>query len=187
MVTIYKRQREDHGAHHQGLQIGTIPTKTPFNYKMELRTILPPYSPIEELKRVLSDRINPSGKALLLLTPLIQSIEGFADAVAQRNVWITEVKSMPENSDAQKACLYFGTPYARGRVDDRYPALMEAIEFHTDSCIGLSVLFVDVLRQHREKMAAEYGKGAPKISKPDFKMAGDLIPDLKQYSLWLNN
>ncbi|EKM99504.1 hypothetical protein [Acidocella sp. MX-AZ02] len=185
LVAGYKQQRADREAHDMRVNALVIPANTTFTYQLVLQTILPPYSPIAELQKILLDRINPSGRALLLLTPLMQSIEGFADAAAQRNAWIDEVKKMPENNDAMKACLYFGTPFAPGRVDDRYPNLMDAIERYNDSCIGFSVQLVNVLREHGEKMAAEYGKDAPKISKPDFKMAGDLIPDLKEYARWV--
>lgn len=187
LVADYKQQWTDREAHYMRVNESVIPAGTPFPFNLILQTILPPYSPIAELQKTLLDRINPSGRALLLLTPLTQSIEGFADAAKQRNAWIDEVKNMPDNDDARKASLYFGIPYAAGRIDDRYPRLMEAIESYNDSCIGFSVVLVNVLKEHGEKMAAEYGKNAPKIGKPNFEMAGDLIPDLKEYSVWVKD
>jgi hypothetical protein len=44
---------------------------------------------------------------MILLTPLVQSIHGFADTSNQRNAWIAEVKAMPDNSDDNKAALFF--------------------------------------------------------------------------------
>ncbi len=61
---------------------------------------------------------------------------------------------------------------------------MSALEIHTDDCIGFGILLTESLGRYGERLVAEYGKGAPKISKPDFKMAGDLIPDMKHYSGW---
>jgi predicted metal-dependent hydrolase len=187
IVAKYQKQCADREAHHVGLKEGTIPAGTPFLYNIELQTILPPFSPIEGLQKVLMDRITPDGRALILLTPLIQSIESFSDIVAQRNAWIAEVKNMPENTDPQKTGLYFGTPYAVGRIDDRYPSLMKALELHTDDCIAFSVLLVGSLRKYGEKLVSQYGRGAPKIGTPNFETAGDLIPDMKQYSAWSNN
>lgn len=187
LVADYNQQCTDREAYYKRVNASVIPANTPFPLKLTLQTILPPYSPIAELQKTLLDRINQSGFALLLLTPLTQSIEGFADTAKQRNAWTEEVKNMIENNDARKESLYFGIPYATGCIDDRYPKLMKAIEYYNDDCIGFSVMLVNVLKEHGEKMAAEYGKNAPKIGNPNFEMAGDLIPDLKEYSTWAKN
>jgi hypothetical protein len=187
LVRRYEKQCADRQAHYTGVKAGTIPANAPFTYQLELQTILPPFSPIEGLQKALLDRITPDGRALILLTPLIQCIEGFADAVAQRNAWINEVKNMPENTDPLKASFYFGTPYATGRVDDRYPNFMKAIKSYTDDCIAFSILLAESLKKYGDRLAAQYGRDAPKIAKPDFGKAGDLLPDMRCYSDWTSN
>ncbi|WP_174504579.1 hypothetical protein [Acidiphilium sp. C61] len=185
LVAKYKQQRTDHESHYMRMNASAISAGTTFSLKLTLQTISLPYSPIAELQKTLLDLNNPSGRALLLLTPLTQSIEGFADVVKQRNAWIDEIKNTPDNDDTRRINLYFGTPYANNSVDDRYPKLMEAIEYYNDSCIGFSLILVNVLEEYGEKMAKEYGKHAPKIGRPSFEKASDLIPDLKKYLPWV--
>jgi hypothetical protein len=115
-------------------------SRSPFACRLDLETITPPFSPIDELRQMLRERITPDGKAMLLLTPLVQSIHGFADTVTQRNAWISELKAMPQDSDAMKAALFFGHPYSPGRTDDRYPHFIKALRAQTDDCIAYSIL-----------------------------------------------
>jgi hypothetical protein len=187
LVKQYEKQCADRQAHYTGVRAGTIPANTPFTCQLELKTISPPFCPIEGLQKALLDRITPDGRALILLTPLIQCIQGFADAVAQRNAWINEVKNLTDNADSRKMSLYFGLPYAEGRVDDRYPELMKAIKAYTDDCIGFSILISESIKKYGERLGAQYGRGAPKIAQPDFSKAGDLLPNMKQYSDWTSS
>jgi hypothetical protein len=185
IVTQYKKQCADRKNHLAGVAAGLIPRGTTFNYRLELKTISPPFSPVKGLETALSGWITPDGRAAILLTPLIQCIEGFADVATQRNAWINEVKNLPDNDEAHKACLYFGEAYAPNRVDDRYPEMMKAIERYTDDCIAFSILIAESLKKYGDRLAAEYGRGAPKIAKPDFGRAGDLLPDMKSYADWI--
>lgn len=186
IIEGYRKQCADFQAHAIGVKDGTIPPGTSFLFKVDLQTILAPFTPIEGLQKTLMDRITPDGRALILLTPLVQSIESFSDIVTQRNSWIAEFKNSPHDNDQYRASLYFGTPYAERRTDDRYPSLMRVLEFHTDDCIAFSILLTESLSKYGERLVARYGRSAPKINKPDFTMAGDLLPDMKQYSAWLS-
>jgi hypothetical protein len=157
---------------------------SPFAYRLDLQTIAPPFSPIDELRQILREKITPDGRALILLTPLVQSIHGFADTAKQRNDWISEVKAMPEDCDALIEALFFGTPYAPGRVDVRYPNFIRELELQTDDCIAFSILIGQSLVTYGERLAARYGDGAPKISKPNYDKAADLLPDMSFYADW---
>jgi hypothetical protein len=124
---------------------------------------------------------------MVLLTPLIQSVRGFGETVAQRNEWIEELKRLPAGADAHKASLYFGTPIAPGHTDERYPNLMKAIGIQTDDCIAFSILIAQALKKYGDGLAAQFGQGAPRIAAPEFGMAGDLVPDMTPYSGWITN
>ena len=91
-------------------------------------------------------------------------------------------KTFPKRMKHSGRVLYFGEPYAPGRVDDRYPTLMKAIGMRTDDCIAFSILLTESLKKYGERLAAQYGRGAPKIARPGFDKAGDLLPDMKYYS-----
>ncbi|MDD2859437.1 MAG: hypothetical protein PHT60_14765 [Acidiphilium sp.] len=164
----------------EGERLGTT-----FSYSVELRTISVPFSPIEQLQKVMTENISP-GRALLILTPLIQSIQGFADTVAQRNAWIDEIKHLPDNIEEKRAHLYFGTPFASRRTDDRYPNLIQALSEQTDDCIAFSILVSEALQKYGERLAAQYGRGAPRIAAPQFDQAGDLLPHMSRYSNFIS-
>jgi hypothetical protein len=160
---------------------------SPFVYHLDLETIDPPFSPIDELRQMLREKITPDGKALILLTPLVQSIHGFADIATQRNTWIAEVKAMDETTDAVKSAWFFGLPYAPGRTDDRYPNFMNGLKTRTDDCIGFSILIGRSLTSYGERLATRHGDGAPKIPNANFDRAGDLLPDMSFYDDWMTN
>jgi hypothetical protein len=185
LVTQFERQSAEWQAHCSGIGTGTIPPLTPFIHRIELKPFSTPFSPVEELQTTLRDRISPDGKALILLTPLAQSIHGFAYTVEQRNEWIKEYMRLPPGDDAYRANLYFGTPYAPRRTDDRYPNFIKALGGQTDDCIAFSILIAESLKRYGNRLAAQYGRGAPKISEPDFGRAGDLLPDMRRYSNWV--
>ena len=131
---------------------------------------------------MLLEKITPDGRALILLTPLVQSIHAFADTATQRNDWIAEVKAMPDNS-AMVGAWFFGKPYAPGRVDDRYPTLITALKHQTDDCIAFSILLGQSLVSYGERLTTRYGDDAPKISKPRYDNAADLLPDMSFYAV----
>ena len=182
LVQDYEAQVAARQAHVAGADAGS-----PFAYRLDLRTIAPPFSPIDELRQMLRERITPDGRAIILLTPLVQSIHGFTDTATQRNAWIAEVRAMPENSDAIKSAWFFGLPYALGRTDDRYPNFISALKLQTDDCIAFSILIGQSLVAYGERLTTRYGDGAPKISKASFDKAADLLPDMSLYTDWVKN
>jgi hypothetical protein len=187
LINLYRQQRTAWLAHLEGLSAGAIPRNTQFAYQLEMRTLYAPFTPYKELQEIMRDKISPDGKALILLTPLIQSIEGFREVFNERNAWIEEIRVMPNGNDALKANLHFGTPFAPHRIDERYPSLMDAMELRTDDCIAFSMLIAQSLKSYGDRLAKQYGEGAPKISAPDFSMAGDLLPNMALYADWLRN
>lgn len=184
IVARYEGRCQEREAYLCGVAEGRIAPSVPFQYSIELRTILMPFSPIDHLQQVLTERISPDSQALNLLAPLAQSIRGLADALAQYNAWIDEFKRLPVDADHQRSCLYFGTPISPGCIDDRYPNILKAISEQTDDCIAYAMLITDSLKQYGDRLADQLGPGAPEISVPDFAMAGNLLPDMKCFPIW---
>ena len=185
LVARYERQCEEREAYLAGLAEGRIDATVPFQYHIELRTILAPFTLIDSLKQVLTERISPDSQALILLAPLAQSIRDLTDALTQYNGWIEEFKRLPAEADHQRACLYFGTPIAPGCIDDRYPNFMKAIRTQTDDCIAYAMLIADSLKRYGDRLVDQLGLGAPEISVPDFAMADDLLPDMRNFPAWI--
>jgi hypothetical protein len=179
LVQDYDAQVAARKAHAAGPNAGT-----PFAYRLEGQTLIPPFSPIDELRQMLRERITPDGKAMILLTPLVQSIHGFTETALQLNAWIAEVKSLP---DATKAAYFFGLPYAPGHVDDRYASFIKALNWQTDDCIAFSILIGRSLISYGERLVKRYGDEAPKISIANYDKAGGLLPDMALYADWTKN
>jgi hypothetical protein len=184
LVITYETQNSARKVHHQNIAAGLLPPGAPFQYSVVLQTLLPPFSPIEELRRLLEEKISTDLNPLILLTPLIQSIAGLADSFGQRNQFIEEFRMLPLNSDAIKAALYFGLESSIGHIDDRYPNLIDAISKQTDDCIAFSILLARALIKHGKRLGAKYGADAPRIAEPNLSKAGDLVPDLALYAAW---
>src|ERR1700677_950935 len=133
---------------------------------LNLEPTYPPSTPISELKEIMCGRMTPDTKVMILLSPLEQSIIGFASTASERNAWIEEFRRMPDNQSTseKKLLIFFGLPYALGRRDDRYPKYIEALEYQTDDCIAFSILLGQSLSAYGERLAKQYGEGAPIIS-----------------------
>lgn len=165
----------------------TISATEAFSYEADLRTLAAPFSPIQSLERMLSERIMPEGKAIRLLTPLAQCIEGLKNVIDERNAWIAEFKQLPRNSDLQKADMYFGRKSASGHTDERYTNYMQGMSALTDDCIAFSMLLGQALSKYGEARRSEAGRDAPHLATIDWKKAeaAGLIPDMKHYDQWL--
>jgi hypothetical protein len=182
LVKDYEAQVAARQAHFAGAN-----ANSPFAYRLELQTIAPPFSPIDELRQMLRERITPDGRAMILLTPLVQAIHGFAETAAQRNAWIAEVKAMAEKNDVMKSAWFFGLPYSAGRIDDRYPNFINALKLQTDDCIAYSILIGQSLVSYGERLTTRYGDNGPRITKANFDKAADLLPDMSFYADWVKN
>lgn len=89
--------------------------------------------------------------------------------------------------DVKKGAMFFGVPYATGRIDDRYPNFISALKLQTDDCIAYSLLLGQSLVKYAERLAARYGDGAPEIPRANFEKASELLPDMSAYADWVGN
>lgn len=156
-----------------------------FRYSMDLKTTHAPSSPIAPLEKIVLEQLSSNERIVFLLTPLIQSIDGFAKTSTERNEWIAEVKAMGENDHELKAQMFFGWQQRSGRTDERFPEMIKALGNQTDDCIGFSLILVETLQKYGKKLAEEFGRGAPKIAEPAFHEAvKTFLPDIAQYRTW---
>ncbi len=183
---VTKKQHIRHLVQDYKEQVASRKRNPGATFRLNLEQISPPSSPISEVKGILCSRMTPDTKVMILLSPLEQSIAGFAYTAHQRNTWIEEVRVMPDNlaSNEKKRLMFFGLHYGPGRVDDRYPRYIEALEYQTDDCIAFSILLGQSLSAYGERLAKRYGEGAPKISSQGLDKGDDLIPDMSAYANW---
>jgi hypothetical protein len=158
----------------------------PFRYEADLETLPVPFTPIDSLQKILLDKVTPTGKAMILLTPLVQCIEEFRGLIDERNKWIGQYREIPFDQSRQKADAYFGKVAPNGDCDRRYPSLMQGLSLMADNCIGFSVVLGGSLIEHGKALAAQYGNGAPSFSPPNWSKAveASLMPDMKPFTEW---
>jgi hypothetical protein len=187
MCQRYSEQCAARTAHLNGLRDGTIAPNAAFHYERDMETVVPPFSPVEELKRVLLDKIE-FGRAHIILTPLLQSIDGMRVALLVRNEWIDTKKTAPQDDVTQRFIdeQYFGVRSHDGRLDRIYPDSVKAIGRLNDSCIGFTLAIIHALDKHGQPLREKYGSQAPKITIPNFAKAEamGLVPDMALYAAW---
>ena len=189
IVEEYKTSRLLFACHEVAQRFNGLPQNTVFQYQVQINLTYPPFSPIQQLEKVLLERLSSDERNVFILTSLIQSIDGFAQSCRERNDWIAEYKAIGEENQVLKAFLLFGMRQPSGRTDDRYPQMIKQMEMQTDDCIGFGGILVEKLIRYaknaREEFNAEFGPGAPRIPTPTFHSAvKHLLPDATYYDRW---
>ena len=181
LTTCYKKDREALDEYKSAIESGKIPKNTPFHYSPHIQTLSVPFCPIDDLRDTLRKKVNPDAKTLKLLTPLVQSIQGFSNVIEKRDAWISEYKAT--KNDDEKSALYFGYS-VQGKVDQRYNNFMSALENQSDGAIAFGILIIRALQSHGTKLADQLGDDVPKILNVEFLEYKDLLPDMNNYSSW---
>jgi hypothetical protein len=146
--------------------------------------------PISLLQEQIFEKISVHGGAILLTTAVAQTVRALNLSIKERNNLIENFKarSLPVN---ELVALYFGFRFGE-RTNEQYPNTIDAIYRQTDDAIFYSWQLCDDLSRHRDQLAASFekrfGKGAPRIHKPDFSKAveADLMPNESDYADWMS-
>jgi hypothetical protein len=146
--------------------------------------------PVSILQSQIFEKLSLHGRPILLATTLTQVVSALNICIAKRNELIEGFKtsSLP---DAKKMAFYFGFPF-EGQVNQEYSDTIEAIYRHTDDGIFFSSQLCAELSDHGDRLTASFkrrfGKGAPRIHRPDFAKAigADLMPNEADYADWMS-
>lgn len=156
------------------------------DFVADLRSLYLPPFPLEILRQQAFDKLSLSGRPLLLINALGETIHGLNTSINARNDLIASYK---QNSTFSTE-LYFGLRQDSVRViNQEYPASIEMIYRHTDDGIFFSHLLSTDLFAHGKQLANRFktivGQGAPDIlNKPDFTEVSDLMPTIDNYVNW---
>lgn len=176
---------------HQMRRVGQIPQDQPFEFTADLRTLQMPILPIDVLQRLVFEKLSVFGRPLALTTSLAGVSASLAELMQKRAILVEQFKQLPLNADGVVAALYFGHPFAEGRVSTEYADTLEAIFNQTDDGIFFSQLLCKDLMESGEKALAAFKrqtkKTAEHISTVDFELAREtgLMPDESKYQDWL--
>lgn len=167
-----------------------------FEFHGDFRTLELLSLPLPILQTQLFEKLSVQGRAISLLTTLDQSVKGLNEAITKRNQLVERFNArpaspLPSPASSELLAMYFGFPF-EGRTDQQYSDTIEAIYKHADEAIWFSAKLCSDLSAHGDVLAAtfkgKFGKGAPRIHKPDFAKAieGDLMPSDDDFADWLS-
>jgi hypothetical protein len=193
VLPMYEQFHRDKQALQEFLRrraVGQVQTNAPFHFTADLRSFPALEVPIDTLKDLVFHRISAYGRPLALASVLDQSIIGLRSAIQQRDQTIQRIQDRVISS-ADLPNYYFGLPLSGGDTNQQYPDLVEAIHSYVDDVAFFSSLLCIDLPAHGDQVHALFlksvGKGAPRVSKPDFAgpKASGLMPSDANYSDWL--
>ena len=154
-----------------------------FKVFMDLRELTAPFCPVNELRGIMLEKLSPSIKALMAVTPLVQSVEDISEVMRGRNAWIAQLRASKLN-DVQKIAFYLGFEFAPGQTDIRYQSYMVAMKEKTDDCIMFPIIISKSLKIYGQELRKRYGNDAPEIISGDFQKNAKYLPDLNNYKDW---
>jgi hypothetical protein len=160
-------------------------------FHADFRTLPPLTLPLSLLQSQIFEKLSVDKRPIALMTTLTQVSDGLNVSITKRNQLIDFYKTntLPPN---RIMALYFGFPFDGSQINQEYADLMQAIYAQTDDVIFFSSQLSKDLSEHGDQLAAsfkkQFGRNAPRITKPDFSKArdADLMPDDKNYSDWFN-
>jgi hypothetical protein len=146
--------------------------------------------PVSILRTQIFEKLSLQGRTILLATTLAQTVGELNLCIVKRNELIEGFKtsSLPET---QKLAFYFGFPFGQ-QVNQEYSDTIEAIYKQTDDGIFFSSQLCTELSDHGDQLSASFkkrfGKGAPRIHRPDFAKAvgANLMPNETNYADWVS-
>ncbi len=176
MAAIYKRDFDAYIA----VLVNPPAVPTQYNFIGDFRVLQMPVTPIDELRRVLLERVQSCGAAISISVVLHQCINSLAQILALRDETFGILRAM---NDADRVRAYFGLKTSNGNIDERNPNQVSAIIRYVEDGIYFPILLVEVLIAHGERLRTAYGRGAPTISKITYKRVANagLLPDPAEY------
>ncbi len=189
---LYDAQKAAYDDHAKKRGLGEISHDTAFEFVADLRSFFLPPFPIEILRQQMFEKLSLSGRPLLLINTLSDTIHGFNTSIDNRNILIEYYKASRISSE-DLVPLYFGLPQGSSSrvINQEYPASIEQIYRHTDDGIFFSHLLSFDLFDHGKQLARRFkqlfGTDAPAdLNQPDFTDAVALMPEVRNYGDWFN-
>lgn len=186
----FDRQKAELLDHQSKRASGQIGKEVIFEFQADFQTLSIPSLPIVILQNQIFEKLSLTGRPLILLTTLNQTLDSLKASLEKRNQLIESYKASSPITEEILVPLYFGLPYKGGHINQDYPATIDAIYSQTNDGIFFSCLLCKDLVSHGEKTASQYDTNYKKrnitINKPDFSKAekADLMPKDEDYADW---
>jgi hypothetical protein len=171
---------------------GAIPRDQTFEFVADLRTLQMPLVPLDLLERLMFEKLSIVGRPLSLTAAIAGAVGALQDVTQRRAALIELFKNLPEaNRSTTFPAMYFGLPYAQGRVSTEYADILSGLHSYADDAIFFSELLCKDLMEFGEAALAKYKARVKKtkervsvISFDEARAAG-LMPDPAAYEDWL--
>lgn len=178
--------------HKQKRDTGVIAKDIPFEFVADLQIFPLPQLPTTQLQKQVFEQLTVGGRALSIVTCLIEATSWLNNSLEERNQLIEMYKetNAPDSQDFPR--MYFGLPSKNGHVHLEYSNLVDSISSYTDDGIFYSQLLCRDLNEHGVSLASTFKKRfrdqAPHINSPDFQKAKEkgLLPSDDTYANWLS-
>lgn len=187
----FDKQRTQLDDYKQQRQTGVIAQNQAFYFQADLQTLSPQVVPIDTLRGIVFERLSITGRALNLVTAIMQTDQNLEESLTKRNGLIQQYRVL-EMTPEKLAPLYFGFQYEQGHLDLSYPMVIDAIYSANDDGIFFSQLLCKDLYEHGNKLSVEFKKKykaePPVINEVSFdtEKAKSLIPPESSYADWLS-
>ena len=162
-----------------------------FEFQADLRAVQMPLLPLEVLRVQIFEKGSVTGRPLAVTAALIGSVEALAEILTKRTELIEQIRALSEGNDQSWWAMYFGLPYADGRLSEEFPDTVESMYRLTDDIIFFGELLASDLMTHGKNLVERRGKRGRferhKESFVDFAKARKegLMPDAANYADWL--
>jgi hypothetical protein len=126
---LYDAQKAAYHDHARKRELGQISHDIPFEFLANLQSLFLPPFPLDILRQQVFEKLSLSGRPLLLVNALSETIHGLNTSIDARNQLIDSYKNSSFSAE-----LYFGLRPGGSRViNQEYPASIEQIYHHTDN------------------------------------------------------
>lgn len=187
---VFDIQKSELIDHLRKQQHGQIGENQAFEFKADLETLSLPPLPVETLQTQVFEKLSLVGRSVSLVITLIQTLHGLSASLEKRNQLIQAYKVNAPLKPREFPALYFGLRQG-DYLNQEYPSTLDAIYHQTEGGIFFSQLLCKDMVEHGDHIVGlfrkVYGKGAPRINRPDFSKAEEqnLMPNADNYTDWL--
>lgn len=148
-----------------------------------------PNETFEALQKIVFEKLNASTRATILVPTLLQAINHFNSAIADRNALIEEIRTSRPHDDQQLAEFYFGLRDAQGNTDNRYGSVIDALSSYIDDSLFFSKTIADDLGSHGRLVKEQLKRRFPNemIEATTFGIAEsyrEFLPSPSNYPGW---
>jgi len=185
---FYDTQVDGWNQHMAGLQAGTIPQNTVFQFVTDFRRLPILTVPADSLKEFLFSELTVDSRCMALVSEVKSTLVTLNGSIELRNSLINNYK-INNIHGRQLMDLYFGHPDPYGNINEEYPNTMDAISSFNDNLIWFSNQLSKDLTVHGNKQALilkkRFRENPPSIKELDFSKSDDIMPDDSEYKEWL--